>query len=492
MSVFYNKHNTFVWRYTLLIHGFHTFRGGNYIYDAYSNRILRADLDSFQRLTSLGHDSSINNLDYIAELAQKHNVLSEVSITKLDIGENTSELCNRILHRAESINLNVTESCNLRCRYCVYSGSYLYQRTHTSRHMSHDTARRALDMFAQFSEKSNRLHIGFFGGEPLLHFDLIKYCIEYARTKFVGKELSIGLTTNGTLLDDRTTDYLAQNDIVVFVSLDGPKEIHDANRTNLADKGSFDTILRNLTHLSHKHPDYYRTRVGFSIVLAPPIRLLDVSRFFEENELVRGHHCVVSFMRRHDLQPSSDLSSSTDYGRLENDWGLLGQEYVNHIVRDGRSDNKFLDGLFLRKLLHLHSRPITRISDRPFPNGICIPGNHRIFVQVDGALYPCERVVGKDFYLGDIHTGIQINRVMDLISQYCEISHEDCGKCWAVRLCESCFLSAQRGDQLDLERKRENCNTMKGSLHEWLVMYASILEGRPEAFDEIPDAELLT
>jgi organic radical activating enzyme len=97
--------------------------------------------------------------------------------------------------------LQVTQQCNLRCQYCAYSGAY-YNRTHNSARMSFETAKRAIDFLLARSHESDHVHVGFYGGEPLLEFDLIKRCVDYVKKSVEGRSITFGITTNATLLND--------------------------------------------------------------------------------------------------------------------------------------------------------------------------------------------------------------------------------------------------------------------------------------------------
>ena len=136
--------------------------------------------------------------------------------------------------------LNITEQCNFRCKYCVYSGIYNSTRIHNPKVMEFSTAKKAVDLFLKNLEtkkcmvKINSFSICFYGGEPLLEFSLIKDIVKYAKVEVTKKgldkvyELKFRLSTNGYLLDKKEiVDFLVRNNTILNVSLDGPKEEHD-------------------------------------------------------------------------------------------------------------------------------------------------------------------------------------------------------------------------------------------------------------------------
>ena len=121
--------------------------------------------------------------------------------------------------------LQVTQNCNLRCKYCVYSGSYV-NRTHSNKRMSFETAKKAVDFYYRHNRNKKNAIIGFYGGEPLLEMDLIKRVVEYSKKLFEGKFIVFNITTNATLLTEDIIHFFNDNNIGLTISLDGPKSVH--------------------------------------------------------------------------------------------------------------------------------------------------------------------------------------------------------------------------------------------------------------------------
>lgn len=101
--------------------------------------------------------------------------------------------------------------------------------------------------FIERSFESESLHLGFYGGEPLLEIELIKKCVDYIQKNVEGKRITFGITTNGTLLTGEVLQFLYDNDFSITISLDGPKEDHDACRKFANGKGSFDIVVKNIS-----------------------------------------------------------------------------------------------------------------------------------------------------------------------------------------------------------------------------------------------------
>ncbi len=145
------------------------------------------------------------------------------------------------------ITLQVTQNCNLHCSYCAYSGNY-ENRSHKALNMDIETAKKGIDYLIEHSPDNEIVDIGFYGGEPLLTFNLIKECVAYAEKKAEGKNMMFNLTTNGTLIKPEMIDFFEKHNVSITISIDGPREIHDLNRKFAhSGTGSFDIMMKNLT-----------------------------------------------------------------------------------------------------------------------------------------------------------------------------------------------------------------------------------------------------
>ncbi|MBP5159113.1 MAG: radical SAM protein, partial [Lachnospiraceae bacterium] len=147
--------------------------------------------------------------------------------------------------------LHVAHTCNLNCSYCFASQG----RFHGDRAlMSFEVGKRALDFLIENSGTRHNLEVDFFGGEPLMNWDVVKQLVSYARSieKEKGKNFRFTLTTNGMLIDDDVIDFCNKEMSNVVLSLDGRKEVHDRLRVDYAGRGSYDTIVPNFKELVAK------------------------------------------------------------------------------------------------------------------------------------------------------------------------------------------------------------------------------------------------
>ena len=170
---------------------------------------------------------------------------------KLEGGKKfSSNLTKKILDSGytQQLVLNVTEDCNMRCKYCYLSETYKYTRNRTNTIMSEETAYKALDYYFKIMSEISKFNPGkkcaitFYGGEALMNFDVIKKSIEYAK-KNAPVEPLFNLTTNGLLFTEEKAEYLVNNDVAITISLDGNREEHNRNRVGVEGNNTFDPKL---------------------------------------------------------------------------------------------------------------------------------------------------------------------------------------------------------------------------------------------------------
>ncbi|WP_336247428.1 radical SAM protein [Methanothrix soehngenii] len=144
------------------------------------------------------------------------------------------------------------------CRYCSFSDFYEYNRGYSDKYMDFDTAKKAIDYFISLLNEGKKYNpirkpaLGFYGGEPLLNFGLIKKCIEYIESIYNDYEIIYTITTNGSMLDKKRANWLMEHDFIIFVSLDGPEDEHDRLRIYENGKGSFRDVIKNVTRIIRK------------------------------------------------------------------------------------------------------------------------------------------------------------------------------------------------------------------------------------------------
>ncbi len=475
------------------IHRFSTDKS-HYIYDVNTNQILKVDEIVYDLIDDFGLPDrriSIDRSNRYSSRSVEQALKAILSYRKMGLFSThrperlSPPACEECLSeslssRLRQLILNLTERCNLRCKYCSYSGLYFYERTHSKKSMNLGVAKKAIDFFWRHSEDTDKVNISFYGGEPLRCFQLIQNCVRYAQELGAGSQIDFHLDTNGTLLTEETIQFLIENQFSLQISLDGPKEIHDRYRVFKNNKGSFDRIVHNLEKIEMIDREYYTKKIGFAVTLAPPYDLFCIDGFFATG-FFRSHLVFANFVypfdtvffQRYEVEPySPSLKQALNELRLR---------YMSSRI-SGQEPTVIQKALFDKPLITIHTRSSEPLGNSGPSNGICVPGERRLFVDTDGRFYPCERM-GNAFCIGDVHTGLKVSAITKLIDQYIDLSTQDCTKCWALRLCKLCFALARRENELDPERKKQNCVAERKKLHEALVTYATIMETNPSAFD---------
>lgn len=358
-----------------------------------------------------------------------------------------------------TVALQVTQSCNLRCKYCSYSGNY-DNRVHDNKRMSKETAFRAIDFLFAHSVDRDRVSLGFYGGEPLLELNLIKECVEYAKKKSVGKELMFNMTSNATLITDDVLEYLYDNKFSLTISLDGDRHAHNKNRVFAANNnGTFDVVMKTLEKLQKRHPDYLE-RVHINAVIDPTTDFDCTSRFFSDYETVRDYYVqanlISGYYRKGEVASDEEYRNKFSYEIFKMYLQKLGR------IEEGSVSKLVSSGFKNLKDIHENAKVSSTSLKRDHHSGPCVPGIQRLFVDVEGNLYPCERVseASKAVRIGHIDTGFDIDRARTLLN-IGKLTEKECKKCWAFRFCTSCPVQADDLEKLSAEKKLQNCKMIR-------------------------------
>ena len=353
--------------------------------------------------------------------------------------------------------LHVAHTCNLNCSYCFASqGKYHGDRAL----MSFEVGKRALDFLVEHSGTRKNLEVDFFGGEPLMNFQVVKDLVAYARSieKEKGKRFRFTLTTNGMLIDEDVIDFANRECHNVVLSLDGRKEIHDRFRVDYAGHGSWERIVPKFQKFvearggkgyymrgtfTHANPDFLQDiqtmlDLGFTELSMEPVVCApeDPSALTEEDKpvVMAQYEALAKLM-------------------LERD-------------REGRPFT------FYHYMIDLTGGPCIykRISG-------CGSGTEYMAVTPWGDLYPCHQFVGEEkFKLGDIWTGVTNHAIQDEFAACNVYAREECRTCWARLYCSGgCAANAYHATgkitgtyaySCDLFKKRMECALMLAAVRQ--------------------------
>ena len=312
--------------------------------------------------------------------------------------------------------LHVAHTCNLNCSYCFASqGKYHGDRAV----MSFETGKRALDFLIENSGTRRNLEVDFFGGEPLLNFDVVKKLVAYARSieKQKNKNFRFTLTTNGMLIDDDVIDFANKEMSNVVLSLDGRKEIHDRFRVDYAGRGSWEQIVPKFQKLvkARGGKNYY---MRGTFTHANPDFLNDIKVMLDLGFTELSMEPVVC--------AHGDPSELT-----EEDMPIVKEQYEKLAELMLEKDREGKPFTFYHYMIDLSGGPCVykRISG-------CGSGTEYMAVTPWGDLYPCHQFVGEEkFKLGNIYDGVSNTEIQSEFESCNVYAREECKNCWAKLYC---------------------------------------------------------
>lgn len=312
--------------------------------------------------------------------------------------------------------LHIAHTCNLNCEYCFASqGKYKGERAV----MSFEVGKRALDWLIENSGSRKNLEVDFFGGEPLMNFEVVKELVAYARSieKEKGKNFRFTLTTNGLLIDDNVIDFANKEMSNVVLSLDGRKEIHDRFRVDYNGNGSFDKIVPKFQKLvkARGNKNYY---MRGTFTHANPDFLEDIK--------------VMLNLGFKELSMEPVVCAAGDPSELTpEDITVVMEQYEKLAFLMLQKEKEGKPFTFYHYMIDLTGGPCIykRISG-------CGSGTEYMAVTPWGDLYPCHQFVGDEkFKLGDIYKGVTNLTVQNSFKECNVYAREDCRNCWARLYC---------------------------------------------------------
>ncbi|MDD4688479.1 MAG: thioether cross-link-forming SCIFF peptide maturase [Eubacteriales bacterium] len=326
------------------------------------------------------------------------------------------ELKQRSVGVVKALCLHIAHTCNLNCSYCFASqGKYHGERAL----MSFEVGKKALEFLIENSGTRHNLEVDFFGGEPLMNFDVVKQLVAYARTREreCNKNFRFTLTTNGMLIDDDVIDFANKECVNVVLSLDGRKEIHDRFRVDYSGNGSWEKIVPKFQKLvSERSNKNYYMRGTFTH--ANPDFLNDIKAMLNLGFTELSMEPVVCS----DDDPSA--LTPDDIKTVKKQYEQLAQ-----LMLEKEKEGKPFT--FYHYMLDLKDGPCVykRISG-------CGSGTEYMAVTPTGELYPCHQFVGKEqFRLGTLAEGITNPSAQKQFADCNVYAKPECRDCWAKLYC---------------------------------------------------------
>lgn len=491
---------------------FHT-KNNSYFYDAGTGNVLKLETDLekyfFDRLFDK-EDS--NNRDFLKGIrdGMYDRTLSELDeINALQNGQaqylysiQHANIEEQLEHHLSQLILELTEKCNLRCKYCIYNDSFDFNRNFGVNDMTDEVAIDAID-FA-FNHSQGDLAITFYGGEPFLNFPLLRKCIDYAKQKamMLDREIHFSLTSNLTLVKKEYADYLSTiPNISILCSIDGPQTIHDNCRVYPNGRGSFLDAIEGFKRLQAVFDENKGQVLSINGVFTPPYtiqRIEEISDFYNSLGLSDSSNCLLTYPTEgsiNDYEEIIKMKSCADFYDCQNNFIDPLALWRKREFSECRAmpENKLGQNATLIQLHSIHTRPILsepHDSCLPF-NGCCPPGVRRLYVSTIGEFKVCERV-GNAPSIGNIMSGYDIDSIKkNYIDNYNNESIDDCRICWANLLCRVCYAACYNQNGLDIESKKRVCVSERNLVRQQLELYHEILEENPSLIDSLNDMKVV-
>lgn len=484
----------------------------NYFYDTGTGKVFQIsdslyqmlekwiDTDKFEGIFELSlTDVEIEEaLKEIFTGIEKENILKAPVMQEM-VGPQVYNLEEELKKERNQITLELTERCNMRCKYCIYHCGNGGFREFGKRDMSFDIAQKALDEFMKGCKK-DEAYISFYGGEPLIKYDLIKQCMEYCLEKYSEKRVVCTMTTNATLVTKEIAEYFAGlPNAIITVSLDGPEEMHDKYRVYQNGKGTFKDTVRGLKLLV----EAFGERAGNCIMINSVVpefeieKLEKIQNFFDSLEwLPKDTNFTSSYVdkgKKEAIYGGVDSKHEREIRKisLEEDFAFdpigkwAGQKFVEDFVNKDETSQFGIDEV-VKDLGMIHNRILVdEPMDIYFFNGCCTPGARRIYVTVEGKYLVCEKM-GPSPYIGDVYNGIDTAAIKkEYVDKFRNEAKKYCKNCWAVHLCSLCYVDCFDENGVHFNYRHRKCEINRIAVERTLKLYHEILEHKPELLEKL-------
>ena len=466
---------------TLALREFHSFKANDvtYLYMVPSAGIFRMDGPSDAILEALtkgpraknelvddlsGHfdtDLLLETIDELSEIRAIGDIAAPKDLVPNDLPPADFPLTTMVL--------NVTNKCNLACTYCYEYGEDKIVDTKYGdqpKFMADETAKESVEFLLEESRGQDVAHITFFGGETLLNFPVLQDTVAYARRRAAEEEkrIEFSLTTNATLLRPEIIEWLADNQIGVTISIDGPKEVQDGLRVFHNGKGSYDVVEPKIKELLKRH----KTRpIGARVTLTQ--KNMDVLTIFRHLTEEMGFWEVgLAPVTTQDQRDYAITSEGKD--NMLEQFGILAQEWLECALNDehhGFSNVK-------DTLEEIH-KGVSKAYG-------CGAGLGLMGVATDGDVSLCHRFAGSpEHTIGSVTEGIDRDKQGEFLVDHHIASKTDCHTCWARPICSGgCYHEAHVQYGTSSHPNLHYCTWVRSWTHTCLEIYGALAEKNPK------------
>ncbi len=433
----------------------HTFKydGDFFALDVESGSVHMLDGQAFETIARLAEIES-NGGDLIKALSEDDEMMEEIRALKdegllFSLPGDDEALPENVV---KAMCLHLAHDCNLRCDYCFAKGGAFAGRREL---MSAQTAKAAIDFLIKMSGTRRNLEVDFFGGEPLLNFEVLKETVSYARSVEAahGKNFRFTVTTNAYLMTDDMREYINKEMNNVVVSIDGRPHVHDAVRKTAGGGGSYERVAKNAKALLSQRSGEYYVRGTFTA------DNLD----FAQDVLHVADMGFAGLSIEPVVTTGANAIKEEHLPAIFEEYDHLAAEYARR-RKEGRGFT------FFHFMVDLGAGPcrLKRIRG-------CGAGTEYVAVAPSGDIYPCHQFVGQDTYkMGNVYAD-GLDQKLAQQFEDCNIYHmEDCTTCWAKYYCSGGCAAANKNINGDIYKPyRIGCAMQKKRLEIAIGMAAA-------------------
>ena len=417
-------------------------------------------------------------------LYHQYLFFKELSFFEADIhriyGIAGTEWARESFNSVRHIVFEVTEGCNLQCTYCAYGDFYLNRGERKGNVMDFALAKKLLLHFipiwkAEATKNTTmQISIGFYGGEPLLNFELIAQIVDFCESLGFKKDFfRFGMTTNGLLLK-KYQDFLIDKNIHISVSLDGNKE-NNSYRILKTGENSFDEIINNINSIKEKNKEYFEKNIDFIAVIHDKNSMEQVINFIKEKF---GKLPSLSPLSTDDIAPQKKEEFDKMYKEIMSD---ISSDFVLNLSDNEVGKYDLLS--YLRKNCQHLFEYFTSIYNAGkkmpiLPTGTCVPFTRRLFLSAEGKILSCERIsinhaFGKVEESNEI--ALDFKTIVDYFNNTISQYKDECLNCYNKNSCGLCAFRCS-------EDKCEEFMTEKDFI-ERMAYYLSLVEQYPHLYN---------
>lgn len=366
-----------------------------------------------------------------------------LSISKI-VDENKIE---ELYAECSQLTFQVTESCQLECNYCFNGHFYSESCTPSTKKISFETAKVVIDdklskwKKLRGAKRFNVFYVSFYGGEPLLNFDVIQKIVNYINDNNDGLYIQYNMTTNGLLLN-QYSDFLIDNNFQLLISLDGD-EAANVHRVFYNGSQSFNKVVENCDHIKEKNSTFFKNKVNFNSVFTSSSNLKNILTFFSERynkiptiQEINGDSILPDKSKEFEEIDANLLVESVKYMNEKSSYEVetspesLLETIVIFFKEHGIDYCQKLPGSTVRDFSSIR-------------NGTCMPFMKEVYVSCDGEIYPCEKLSNPPV-LGIVENNKIVIKHKEVAEEFNELMRskaKQCVNCVSKTSCNQCYYS---------------------------------------------------